>query len=103
MRVRVSVAAWQQIEARKAALPKTITYQNMTAEQLKEQLPTWVISLKRATTRRANMLQQLKKAGDSTVCSTAASDVSGSINSTKKILEAVHCLQHACGPVLLQH
>lgn len=54
---------WQQVEACKQALPKDSTYQNLTASQLQQQLPVWVISLRRATERRQNMVLQLKQAG----------------------------------------
>jgi hypothetical protein len=38
-------------------------FQNMTVEEMHQQLPVWIITLARATTRRQHMLKQIEAAG----------------------------------------
>ena len=60
------LAAWESVEARKAALPKDPTYQQMTEGELAKSLPIWVLSLKRATERREAVAKHLKDMNIST-------------------------------------
>jgi hypothetical protein len=54
---------WKELEAAKRAMPKDSTHQNMTPQQLRETLPVRVISLARATARRATIAKVLEAAG----------------------------------------
>ncbi|WIA23889.1 hypothetical protein OEZ85_013539 [Tetradesmus obliquus] len=63
LRVKVPESKWKELEKAKRSMPKDTTYQNMTAQQLREELPVWVISLARATERRTTVRKVLEAAG----------------------------------------
>jgi phosphoketolase len=54
---------WKELEAAKRIMPKALTFQDMTPQQLREELPVRVISLARATERRTKLIKTLDAAG----------------------------------------
>uniref|UniRef100_A0A383VT41 Glycosyl transferase family 25 domain-containing protein n=1 Tax=Tetradesmus obliquus TaxID=3088 RepID=A0A383VT41_TETOB len=63
LRVKVPESKWKELEKAKRSMPQDTTYQNMTAQQLREELPVRVISLARATERRTTVSKILEAAG----------------------------------------
>lgn len=54
---------WQPLETIKAAMPRTQLFDGWTVDTLQQELPIWVISLKRAKERRQAMIKGLETAG----------------------------------------
>lgn len=63
LRLKVPDRVFEQAEARKAAMPRSSMFANMSVETMHQQLPVWIISLARATQRRQHMLEQVQAAG----------------------------------------